>query len=216
VEDVSGAGDAVDLKARDETAIRWLPRGLLVHQPTALVSTGAANRITEACRKSHEITVEAWVTPAGASQAGPARMVSLSASPAVHAFMLGQGEDKGPSHSRFTFRLRTTTTNENGMPPFISEEGVVRVGLTHLVVTRSRSGQAVFYVDGVERGHQAIGGDFSKWTRDGRLSLADEASTEGGLPWLGAYYLVAIYSRALPVDEVVQHFKAGPAPARMK
>ena len=216
VEDVSGAGDAVDLKVKDETAVRWLPRGLLVYQPTSLVSTNAAARITEACRKSHEVTVEAWITPAFANQAGPARILSLSASPAVRAFMLGQGEDKGPSLSRYTFRLRTTGTNENGMPPFISDEGVVRVAPTHLVVTRARSGQEVFYVDGVERGHQGLGGDFSKWTRDCRLTLADEASTDGGQPWLGAYYLVAIYSRALPVDEVAQHFKAGPAPARLK
>ncbi len=216
IEDVSGAGDAVDLKARDEAAIRWLPRGLLVHAPTALVSQGPATRIAEACRRSHEITVEAWITPATAVQAGPARILSLSANPSVRAFMLGQGEDKGPSHSRFALRLRTTSTNENGMPAFMSDEGTVKAGLTHLMVTRTRSGQSIFFVDGVERGHQALGGDFSKWSKEYRLSLADEPSTEGGQPWLGAYYLVAIYSRALPVDEVVQHFKAGPAPARAK
>jgi ferric-dicitrate binding protein FerR (iron transport regulator) len=216
VEDVSGSGDAVDLRIRDEASVRWLPRGLLVHSPTALVSAGAATRIAEACRKSHEISVEAWITPATTAQAGPARILSLAAGPAVRAFMLGQGEDKGPSHFRFAVRLRTTSTNENGMPAFMSDEGTVKAALTHLVVSRTRSGQSAFYVDGVERGHQSLGGDFSKWSKEYRLSLADEPSAEGGQPWLGAYYLVAIYSRALLGDEIVQHFKAGPAPARAK
>ncbi|HXX92995.1 MAG TPA: LamG-like jellyroll fold domain-containing protein, partial [Planctomycetota bacterium] len=206
VEDVSGAGDAVDLRIRDESAVRWLPRGLLVHAPTALVSQGPATRISDACRRSHELTVEAWITPASTAQAGPAS----------RSFMLGQGEDKGPSHSRFTARLRTTSSNDNGMPGFMSEEGTVKAGLTHLVLSRARSGPAVFYVDGVERGRQAQAGDLSKWTREYRLSLADEPWADGGQPWLGAYYLVAIYSRALPPDEVAQHFKAGPAPARAK
>lgn len=215
IEDVSGAGESLDLRIRDESAVRWLPRGLLVHSPTAIVSAGPAAKISEACRKSHELTVEAWFTPASAAQVGPARLLSLSAGPAARDFMLGQGEDKGPNPSRFTARLRTTATNENGMPGFMSDEGTVKVALTHLVVSRSRAGTATWIVDGAERGRSMVGGDFSKW-KDYRLALADEPAPEGGQPWLGAYYLVAIYSRALGPDEILQHFKAGPLAPRVR
>ncbi|MCH2580554.1 MAG: DUF1592 domain-containing protein, partial [Planctomycetes bacterium] len=41
-----------------------------------------------------------------------------------------------------------------------------------------------------------------------RLALADELS--GGRPWLGTYYLVAVYNRDLSPAEVERNFKAGP------
>ncbi len=215
IEDVSGAGESLDLKVRDESAVKWLPRGLLVHSPTALVSARPAAKIAEACRKSHELTVEAWIMPASAAQIGPARILSLSAGPAARDFTLGQGEDNGPNPSRFTMRLRTTSTGEAGMPGIMSDEGVVKVGLTHLVVARNRAGSAAFYVDGLERGRQPVGGDFSKW-KEYRLALADEPAPEGGQTWLGAYYLVAIYSRALSAEDVAQHFRAGPTGLRAR
>jgi hypothetical protein len=216
VEDVSGVGEPLDLRIRDEAAVKWLPAGILVRAPTVLVSNGPATKIIESCRKSHEVTVEAWIAPASAAQVGPARILSLASGPSTRGFMLGQGEDKGPNPLRFTLRLRAGSTNENGMPGMMSDEGSVKAALTHVVATRARSGAAHFYVDGAERGRLTINGDFGKWGKELRLSLADEPIVEPGQAWLGAYYFVAIYSRALTPDEILQHFKAGPAPARAR
>ncbi|MEC9030925.1 MAG: DUF1592 domain-containing protein, partial [Planctomycetota bacterium] len=45
------------------------------------------------------------------------------------------------------------------------------------------------------------------WNGAYRLALADELS--GGRPWLGTYYLVAVYNRDLSPAEVERNFKAG-------
>ena len=50
-------------------------------------------------------------------------------------------------------------------------------------------------------------GDFSSWTEDYRLFLANE--TTGDRPWKGIFYLVAIYNKALTLDQVENNYSAG-------
>jgi hypothetical protein len=52
-----------------------------------------------------------------------------------------------------------------------------------------------------------VGGDFSGWTSNYRLGLANEMTKDH--PWLGEIHLVAIYDRALTADEVGQNYGAG-------
>ena len=52
-----------------------------------------------------------------------------------------------------------------------------------------------------------VSGKLNKWKSNVHLSLADEIG--GGRPWLGEFHLVAIYRRALSVNEIQQNFQAG-------
>jgi hypothetical protein len=78
----------------------------------------------------------------------------------------------------------------------------------HVVFTHDLSGAERLYVNGTEISQQTQAGDFSNWETNFQLALANEIT--GTRAWMGDYYLVAIYSRALTPDDVQQNWKAGP------
>ena len=68
----------------------------------------SATKVIDACMGTDEITVEAWVTPANATQTGPTRMVSLSLNATQRNISLMQETDE------YRGRLRTSTTTGDG------------------------------------------------------------------------------------------------------
>jgi hypothetical protein len=82
---------------------------------------------------------------------------------------------------------------------------VAETALSHLIYTKDATGNRRLYRDGVEVAAGAIGGSLDNWG-DYRFALANEPP--GGRPWLGSFFLVAVYDRALSVAEVVQNFEA--------
>lgn len=161
-------------------------------------------RLVEACKKSNEITIEAWLTPANTTQDGPARIVSLSADPYKRNFTLGQ------EGARYEVRLRTTRTGENGMNPALSSRGGVETRLAHVVYTRAADGKATLYLNGEPAASAAIPGDLSNWEPGFRLALGNELTADR--PWRGELRLAAVYSRALTREEVAANHRAGPPP----
>ena len=82
----------------------------------------------------------------------------------------------------------------------------------HVVLTFDAAEKlAVLYVDGAERQRQALEGNLSNWGTDLRFMLANTGG--GDRPWLGTYYLAAVYRRALSPLEVQRNFVVGAAPA---
>lgn len=202
--DVSGVGIPLDLVVINEDLTQWVPGGLSVNSATIVRSSQAASKIINAVKTTNEITVEAWVKPANTSQSGPARIVTLSADSKTRNLTLGQSQEL------YSFRLRTTGTNNNGLPTFNSSPGSADTSLTHVVYTRSNTGDAKIYVDGVESVSGLVDGDLSNWDDSYKFGLANEFTLDR--PWLGELHLVAVYDRALDSDEVGQNFGAGPNP----
>ncbi|HEY8505057.1 MAG TPA: DUF1549 domain-containing protein, partial [Gemmataceae bacterium] len=149
-------------------------------------SPGPAGKLIRAAKKSGELTIEAWITPASAGQKGPARIVTLSRDPSLRNFTLGQ--DGG----RFDVRLRTTKTDPNGQPSLASPEGAAAARRTHVVFTFDRAGVWRLYVDGKRVAEKKGGGDLSNWDDGFRLALGDELS--GDRRWEGRFHFVALYS----------------------
>ena len=88
--------------------------------------------------------------------------------------------------------------------------------MTHVVYTRSRSGNATIFVNGRRDRRREVKGSLGNWDAGFALALAGEVS--GGRDWLGTYHLVAIYSRDLSAAEIKRNFDAGhlaeqPSPA---
>jgi hypothetical protein len=200
VYDISDVGTPLNLGVGG-SATSWISGGgLAINSTTIVASAGPATKVIEASRVTNEVTIEACIKPANTSQAGPARVVTLSANPYNRNFTLGQDGD------RYDVRLRTTATDNNGTPSLSAPGGSLTTGLTHVVYTRNASGTAKIYVNGVERASRTVGGDFSNWDRDYRLALANELTEDRC--WLGEYYLVAVFNRALSQAEVIQNFNA--------
>ena len=201
VEDVSGVGAPLNLTVENGAAVNRIPGGgLSINSSTIVASAGAATKIIDACKTSDEISIEAWVRPANTTQDGPARIVTLSDGAYDRDFTLAQEE------STYDTRLRTTATNDNGIPSLTAGTATISE-LSHVVYTRDASGVARFYVNGVEAGSRNdITGDFSNWDDDFRFALANEFGADR--TWLGELHLVAIYNRALSPAEVSQNFEA--------
>ena len=140
VRDVSETGPPLDLKIEKLEAVRWLPDGgLRIESPTLIASATTANKIVQAIDRSGELTIEAWVQPANATQSGPARIVTCSADTGRRNFTLGQAA------ADFEVRFRTTTTSPNGEPSLWSSSRVDHAG-PPVSALRSDSGDlAVLY-----------------------------------------------------------------------
>jgi hypothetical protein len=166
-------------------------------------SNAVPTRVLDACQLTNEITLEAWLTPAQAVAPLEARIVTNSAGYDQRNFMLAQAREV----EGWAVRLRTTQTDENGLPEFQLHIPILST-LTHLVYTRAASGEERMYVDGELEATATRSGDFSSWSPSYSLYLANEVGDHRG--WRGTMHLVAIYDRALDPSEVGQNFESPP------
>ncbi len=208
IADSSGGGSAPVLTVANPDAVTWNGGSLTVTAPTLISSNGPATALNDAIKATNEFTVEAWITAANATQAGPARVVSISSGVGDRNVTLGQGEPDGIGGDHWSSRQRSTETSSNGLPAISTPAGsAVQDGLTHVVVTRSPAGEVQLYVDGSVVASTTVGGDLSNWSSSFPLLLANETSLDR--PWLGTFHLVAVYSRALSAAEVNQNLQVG-------
>jgi len=200
IHDVSGAGAPLDLRLTKGKS-SWSASGLTLGGNPMIKSDGAATRLIDACRKTQEITLEAWVEPAVAVPGFEGAIVSLSTDVQDRNFALAQGA------GFFDAALRTSTTDGGGRPPLSSGKGSCETKLTHLVFTRTAAGQERLYVNGVERASRSRAGSFASWNDAHHLFIGNESFEER--PWSGTCRLVAVYSQALAPAEVARNFKVG-------
>lgn len=210
--DRSEVEPALDLTVEDETRVSWTAGAISIDQPTRLSTSGAATKLIEGCKQSNEVTLEVWISPDNLIQDGPARLLTVSAGATLRNCTLGQGLwDEQPSDS-FNCRLRTTETDLDGMPMLTTDANAAHMGLTHVVYTRGGDSVADIYVDGQAVAQTSVGGDFSNWSDDYRLALANEIGADR--PWLGRLHLAAVYDRALDAGEVYRNYIAGTGDAQ--
>lgn len=208
VRDRSGAGKPLDLKIQAAKGVDWKDGALVIRSSTSIISVTPATKIIDSVKRSGEITIEAWIKPANVSQAGPARIVSLSSDTSQRNVTLGQDKNM------VDIRLRSTKTDRNGLPSTASPGKSLQTKLTHVVFTRDRKGTATVYLDGRKVSNRNVAGDFGNWDAKHRLTLANEAT--GDRPWIGELHLVAIFDSALSEQEVKQNFAAGSKPSPPK
>jgi len=199
VKDVSEFGDPLDLTVNTPEHMKWMPNGgVTLTDPALFASAGPATKIIEACKATNEITIQAWVTPANNTNTGPARIATLSANPSNRNFTLGQDT------TGYQIRLRTTTTGVNGVNPALAAPNtVVPNQMVQLVYTFAAE-EATFYIDGDEFGTLEVPGTFDTWDETYKFGIGHELdlADDLGRSFLGDYFLVAVYSRAIPPDEL--------------
>jgi hypothetical protein len=180
-------------------ATRFDHNSALVLDGGACLALDADQQLIEACKASNELTIEATIKPANTTQGGPARIVTFSTDPTHRDFTLGQEKD------HLILRLRTPQTGENGVNPELNL-GAVKAGRTVHVVITYADGRVVCYLDGkqVEESRE-VHGNFSNWSAQ-HLLFGDEWS--GQRDWAGTLEGVAVFSRALNVEEAQRECRA--------
>ncbi len=210
VTDTSGNGTPLNLTIADPANTTWTPGALTINTPTIISSPTAATKINTAIETSNELTIEAWITPTNLTQSGPARITTLSSSSNRRNATLGQGGTGSKPGDRYDIRLRTTNTNNNGTPSTATDPGTATLALTHIVYTRTTTGDVTIYLNGTPTTTDTTTGDTTNWNTTYPLHLANEAG--GSRPWLGTLDLIAIYDQALTPTQITQNHTAGPNP----
>jgi len=204
IADQSGVAPSHDLTIADPGNITWSADHLDINAATALSTAGAATKVATRAQASEELTVEAWVKPANATQGGPARIITMSTDPWVRNFMLGQETNTYAAR----FRADGESDWDNGSPTVFTTAGTTTTALTHVVFTHSSDGAEVLYVDGVENQTFMRMGGLTQWDATYPIIVGNEATNDR--TWLGELHLIAVYEQALDAGEVEQNFMAGP------
>ncbi|HOT10449.1 MAG TPA: hypothetical protein PK710_11795, partial [Polyangiaceae bacterium] len=206
VKDYAPNLDPIDLKIESFDHVKWKPGGGLHIAGATRIAASNTQRLIDACRKQNAITVEAWIEPEPNEPQSFAPFASLSFSSSLCNFTLAQ------QNHQFAFRLRTTNSDNQGMPTLLSETNAVTDTLTHLVVVRNQSGLVRFVVDGVEKGKQQRNGSFSNWGSNAMLTVGNAFSEDP--TWLGTLYLIAVYCHPLMDSDIAKNYAVGKPTAR--
>lgn len=187
--------------------VHWLPeQGLLLREPATLMSAATANKL-QAIAQTRACTLECWISattrfpPWGAwPQVWEGNIVSWGSSSGALNFALGHHTETcvvatGPGMAPTPGDRRTCT-----FPGFHS-------GLLHVVVTWDGL-LTTAYLNGVKRTVRNQPWNAAQW-RPSNLLLGSLLGQER--PFLGAYYLLAIHDRALTLEQVQRHYRAGPS-----
>ncbi len=200
-------GVPADLTIQTSLQTKWLPgRGLKVIGNSIIATKDVPAALLDSLSRTSEITLEAWIRPELIDQSGPARLISISLDNFNRAAHLGH--EGNSAYYNYVARLTTTNTgNENGFPEVATTADYISLNLHHVVYTRNSSGVEQIFVNGIEKYSGTRGGDLSFSGKEFYLSLANELS--GERPWLGTFYLAAVYNRAFSKEDVGKNFSAG-------
>ncbi|MEM7273342.1 MAG: LamG-like jellyroll fold domain-containing protein [Actinomycetota bacterium] len=187
-----------DLVIQNLDRITRVPSGLRIDSATRLQTNSASSKINTALRSSSEMTVELWIDPQDLSQTN-AMFFGLSANGNARNLGMIQNADD------FSSYVRTGQTPTAGTPT--TATGALTGQMTHVVFTRETNGTTTVYVDGVQVAQGLVAGGTGNWSLNHRLHLGAERN--GSRPWLGTYYMVAIFDRALTPAEVQENYLFG-------
>ena len=204
VNDVSGFGTPLNLTIANTANVSRLTGscGLKINTATVIkpASGVSSSKISAAVAATNEITIEAWVKPSNTTQAGPARIVSMSSNTINRNFTLGQ--DGG----QYIARLTTSTTNANGEPTVWGADAPVNTNLQHVVFVHKSNGYEFIYVDN-ELAYEGTRTGTINFNSGYTFMLGNELTNDR--PWLGEMHLVAVYNKALTISEIGQNYHVG-------
>lgn len=125
IKDTSGVGEPLNLHMANASDVHWRggSGGLRFARPALIASQTPATKLINAVKQSRSFTIEAWIRPDNTVQAGPARIVTLSADMSARNLTLGQKADA------YEVRFRTTATSPNGEPALSTPGGDMPAGL---------------------------------------------------------------------------------------
>ena len=193
----------MNLTVSDINNITW-GNGFITTNSDAILITNDNNKLVSASQATGEISIEMWIKPTSLNQSGPARIVTFSEDYYTRNFTLGQ------DGNNLVIRFRTDQNNLDGSNPEITVGNIFSDNILHIIYTREVSGITKIYLNSNLIQTQTIPGNLSNWDNTHEFALANEII--GGRGWLGEYYLLAIYNKALSQTDVLTNYYAGFSP----
>jgi len=202
--DTSGVAPAADLEL-SIPGVDWVGGyGINIRNGRAKTFGAPSRKFYDKITATGEYSIEAWVVPGNVTQED-ARIVSYSGSNTARNFTLGQ------QMYNYEFAGRSSATNADGAPRLSTDpdEEVLQASLQHVVVTFDPVNGRRIYVNGRFTGDidGSGGGTLEAWDNSFALFLGNEAS--GNRQWQGVVRLVAVFNRALTLQQIQQNFEAG-------
>ncbi len=191
----------IELHVRDSGHVSTLGPGLSVERETLITSERGAviEELVRDIDRARALTVEVWVYQVAREydHTSPARIVAMSegTSRDEQNFILGQ-EEGSDDWDRISLRVRGESIKTDP-GDFITNQPLHLAGVIE-------PGASRLYVGGdMEAESESIDAEFAEW-EEFPLNLANEyTSGDGSLrAWLGEYYRVALYPRAMPDQEI--------------
>ncbi|NJK84913.1 MAG: T9SS type A sorting domain-containing protein [Bacteroidales bacterium] len=210
IHDYSNFGEPVDLLVTERSKIDWSKSNRFeIKEGTAIKSLKPALKVVEACKQTNEITLECWIRPSFENSLENSKIVSISDTDDSVAIALMQNAFDTMFYDSYNYyvALSTKSTSANGSPYFSTDNDNKYITLHHLVYTKDSLGQEKFYLNGNLINENLKPNDLN-WSEDMFLFLGSDHSGENN--WKGTYYLLAIYSKALSISQVMKNFRSGP------
>ncbi|PID59209.1 MAG: hypothetical protein CR986_06950 [Ignavibacteriae bacterium] len=200
INDVSGIGEPINLTINSTDAVNWTNNGLEIVSEASIYSSSAASKIYNKCTASNEFTIETWIKPKNVNQ-NSARILSYAQDANARNFSLSHGSEQ------YGGNVRTSTTDLAGYST-LTPAGTIDGNLQHVVYVFRGDQKALIFVNGVEVVKTTVGGNFSNWTDNYRLAIANELLDSR--PWKGTFNYLAIFDRNLSREEVQHNYTIGP------
>jgi len=207
--DRSGYNRPLDLLIQEPEKIELTSEGKLkILTDTRLCSQHEAVKISQACKKANEITVECWLKSRERQNQNLSKVLSIENNTS-QAFALNVFSDMYSIEKiYYSTNLCTTTTDEFGNPSLIMNTNLDADVLQHIVYTHNLSGDEKIFVNGEELVSGFRPANYSKWENDYSLLIANNFNEDA--PWLGDLYLLAVYNRSLSPEEIYTNYLASP------
>jgi len=159
--------------------------GLEVVEPVTLKTNQDAAALVARLVQANRFLIELDIEAAKVEQDGPARIVTLSKDPGVRDFTVGQ------AGARLAFRLRTSTSTDNGLPEWIPETPLFGAGRVRFAILFDGTNGYVFKDERLLAIQQDVSRDLGDWASY-PLCVANEA--DGARPWLGKLWRLRVWA----------------------
>ena len=170
----------------------------------AQATVQASSKLNTLIQATGEFSIEAWVAPAVVAT-NLSDIVSYSGGDTLRNFTLAQ------TNQDYDFSLRGSNSDLNGAPMLQTPDAsmALQAALQHVVLTYDPVNGRQIYVNGVNQKltDPQKGGTISNWDSTFALVLGSEVS--GDNAFQGEIKFLAIHSRALSAQQVMQNFNAG-------
>lgn len=201
IHDVAIPNDSLNLIINNNSSILWQPKNIDNYGHSEINTPNSATKLFDSLVSADEMTLEIWLHAKNNIAQNLSRIVSFSENKNDLNFSLIQNQ------YQYEFKLRTNQTNNEGLSLLSNSLQSSLDKITHLVFTFDNNDTVKLFINGNLISKTKIEGDFSNWNSEYKFAIANELNED--LPWLGSYFLLSIYNRALSGTEIYHNYTLG-------